>query len=264
MQKIKIIFSLLCVCVIVVSTVETEVLAAKSICSYTNKTILSDYGFIVDSSIYTKTCSASKVVQYMYSVASGDRVIEQTTRVFICRQKNTYNDIILTHIELAPKSYRPGKNWFLPEHRAYPESLVVHCFFPKEISYRTSTPKTKNVNTTYTIGASADTKTVGVTGSVSVEKGSVVIKNQSSSVDKNFKILYDFQPGVTSLSQALNDYLFHTTEHISTCSISSSVKNYTLNFNYATNVGYVFWGTVYNGPFCNKMSGTRSITTTFN
>ena len=84
-MKIKKIFALLCASVVIATTSSVPTFAEST--SYGNTTDLSPYGFVIDSSTYNKTCTAVKSTSYLYSTSSGNHVIDQTTRIFICREK---------------------------------------------------------------------------------------------------------------------------------------------------------------------------------
>ena len=157
-------------------------------------------------------------------------------------KKNTYHDVILTHVELVPYKYK-GRNQFnkVTTYKAYPESLTVSCTFPSKVEYCTSSPKSQSVSSKYSLGVAVEGKTVGVSGGMEIEEPALTIKNQSSEGSNMYKLFYDFDPGLTGYSDKLEDYLQTTTEHIGYTSVNSSSKNYSFTMKFVTNTGYT-WG----------------------
>ncbi len=264
-MRAKKIITFLCMCAVIATTYNMQVsVAAESTTYGSTSSDLSYYGFSVDAATYNKTCTAVKSTQNLYSTSSGDKVIFQTSRVFICREKGTYNDVVLTHVEIVPQKYT-GKNklGINTKYRAYPESLTVSCTFPSWVEYKTSSPKTQAVKESYSLEASISGKELGVTGSMNVDVEALTIKNQSNQGSNLFKIFYDFKPGFWGYSSLLEDYLYNTTEHIGLTAVTSKDKNYTFTMKFVTNTAYTYGAIIYNGDECTKLSESRTIKTNF-
>ncbi len=261
-MKVKSIIAFLCMCVFV-SAIKVSAEAEST--SYGNtSTDLSYYGFSVDTATYNKTCTAVKYTNYLYVTANGNRIINQTTRVYICREKGTYRDVILTHVELAPKTYTSKNSLGInTKYKAYPESLTVSCTFPSRVEYKTSAPKTKEVTESYSLGAEVSGESLAVSGSMEIEEPALTIKNRSDQGTNSFKIIYDFDPGWWGYSSLLEDYLHNTTEHIGLVAVTSKDKNYSFKMSFVTNTGYTKGIYIYNGSECTKLSQSRTIKTNF-
>lgn len=188
MQITKKSIALLCICVILATNFNYDIMAAESTSYGNTSSDLSDYGFVVDKTVYNKTCTA--VLQSRSILSNGRPIFTQNTRVYICREKNTYNDVILTFAELVPKAYTSNGD----EYRSYPESLTVSCQFVNNSAgaeYKTSSPKTQTVSSSYSIGCSASIgNNVGISGNVTIngQKNVLVIKNLSNSGINKFEL----------------------------------------------------------------------------
>lgn len=235
--------------------------------SKTDSKTLAGFGFTVDSKTYTKTSSCKMYSNYLFVDDESNRVITMTTRVWVCRQKGTYKDVILTWTELDPESYKnKNKLGIKTKYKAYPESLTVNSTFPSSVEYLTSAPKSQAVSSKYSVGANAAVSdqgiNAGVSGSVDIEIDALTLKNQSSSGKNKFKVVYDYKPGLTTLSKNF-DYLRSTTEQIGSVYVKSDKKNYTFTMNFTANVGYTCGPFIYNGSHCEKLKQSRTITTNF-
>lgn len=235
--------------------------------SKTDSKTLAGFGFTVDSKTYTKTSSVKSFYNTLYVDGTSKEILTMTTRVFACRQKGTYKDVILTWTEVDPEKFTDkNKLGIKTSYKAYPESLTVNSTLPSSVEYLTSAPKSQAVSSKYSVGASAAVSeqgiNAGVSGSVDIEIDALTLKNQSSSGKNKFKVVYDYKPGLTTLSKNF-DYLRSTTEQIGIVYVKSSKKNYSFTMNFTANVGYTCGPFIYNGSHCEKLKQSRTITTSF-
>lgn len=255
-------------CITTASTVKAETFSSTSSTTAKTTTSLSGYGFTIDDTIYTKMCAAGKIYLRTTETTYGTTIITMSTRVWILREANTYNDVILTWTEIAPKTYYSNNNVGVKTaYQAYPESLKVSCNFPSTVEYCTSTPKTQTVSESYSVGAevgaSSDGISGGISGSMNIEVDALKIKNQSDSGTNLFQVLYDYQPGLTAYSTNMVDYCAVTTEQIGTTYVESSLKNYSFTMNFRLNTGYTWGVYIYNGDNCFANTLSRTISTGF-
>ena len=276
MQKIKKIFALLCVCVMVVSTVETEVRAAEYTQQENTSALVDTLGFVIDRVTFNKTCTAQKTTVKIIDSTNGKKqdAYVQASRVYICREKGTYNDIILTWAQLSPMKYTLGNYTCY----TYPESLTVSCNFINNnigVEVIGHSPVTQVVSQTYTVGGSFGGNlgingngsiTGGITGSISasVSKTEPVLKIKDYSVDNTYKVVYDFQPGKKVSDDFFQDYLLTTTHHIGTVSVKAKAKNYGFCMKFSSNTGHIQGNKIYNSASdCTRITAERSIVTMF-
>ena len=236
MQKIKRTIALLSICAMVVGTARMEVLAAEPAILGNITSEVTNLGFVIDTATYNKMCTT--VLETRRSYCDGKKMFTQNTRVYICREKNTYNDVILNYVELVPGTYKTNKTTY----KSYPESLTVSCKFVNNdvgVQLQTSYPKSSGGKTKrYSLASTASLTGVGITGTVNLEKNALVVRNYSNSApDENiFKLVYDFQPGIHGYDSYFTDYLQTTTEHLSKVCVKAKKKNYGFCMKFSTNV----------------------------
>jgi hypothetical protein len=221
---------------------------------------LAGFGFSVNASNYSYCYSLGKSTKTITD-AAGHQILQMTTRIWVLRDNNSsagdYYDVVLVWTEIVPLEYRINKNEIYIKAKGYPESLKT-TFFPPE--YRTSSPKSQTVSTTYSVGASAGADTLGfsagISGSVSTQKNCLVITNQSNSPVNRSQIFYDYRPNIIYDSRF--DYIGSTTEQIGITYIHSNNTSYPINMASNVNCGYVSLGVVFNGSNCVSSTQNRS------
>lgn len=276
MQKIKRIIALLSICAMVVGTARMEVLAAEYAKEKNTSALVETLGFTIDRVTFNKTCVAEKTTVRVNDCTNGGKqeAYVQASRVYICREKGTYNDIILTWAQLSPKKYYiSNKTCYL-----YPESLTVSCNFINNnigVEVVGHSPTTQVVSKTYSVGGAIGGNvgfngngniSGGITGTISASVSTTepVLKIKDYSVDNTYKVVYDFQPGKKVNDKFFKDYLLTTTSHIGTVSVEARAKNYGFCMKFSSNLGRIEGTKIRNSASdCLRITDERSIVTMF-
>lgn len=271
MQIMKKAFAIICTCVMVIVTISSEAMAAEYVKEENTSHRageLGSYGFVIDSATYNKICRGVRTTIILNDVTNGKRqeMYRQECRVYICREKGTYNDYILTVARLCSGKY----TWGGMECHGYPESLTVSCNFPTQksigVEMHGTTPTGDYVSESYSVGASLGATSegieTGVEGSVSVERG--VLDILDCSYGNTYKVVYDFQPGATAKDRFFTKYLHTSKTHIGTVCLTANSKNYGFCMKFSSNVATTRGLKVYNSAKnCTRITDERAIVTCF-
>lgn len=246
-------------------TVSAETLTQKSTSSVSN---FAAYGFSnVPSSVYTKTGvstvnTTGKAVCKVTHPDYGNVMCYMTTNYWALRQKSTtYDDMILTWAEIDPKTFTAkGLFGIKKTYQAVPADLSVYSLnLPSSVHYLSGYPKSQTTSYDYSLSFTTDSEGNVVPTVVENETvTSLAIKNQSSSPNNQYKVLYDYSDKTNS---SILQYTTATTEQVGAMFVHSTKKNYSFRIKWQLNVVYTRDSIMYSTSY--STNSNRIATTNF-